>query len=104
MTSLDLALVGNGTIGALVSPLSEVVWACFPRFDGDPVFCSLLRERAGDTDFGLFAVDLIDVVKYEQAYLVKTPMLVTLLHDRHCRCAVVTYLSPWFRQYLRLFF
>src|SRR5204862_316525 len=61
MTSLDLALVGNGTIGALVSPLSEVVWACFPRFDGDPVFCSLLRERAGDTDFGFFAVDLIEV-------------------------------------------
>src|SRR5207247_8599794 len=55
--------VGNGTIGALVSPLSEVVWACFPRFDGDPVSCSLLRERAGDTDFGFFDVDLIDVVK-----------------------------------------
>src|SRR5256886_11708240 len=76
MTSLDLALVGNGTIGALVSPLSEVVWACFPRFDGDPVFCSLLRERAGDTDFGFFAVDLIDVVKDEQTYLVNTPILV----------------------------
>src|SRR5947207_2648984 len=103
MTSLDLALVGNGTIGALVSPLSEVVWACFPRFDGDPVFCSLLRERAGDTDFGLFAVDLIDVVKDEQAYLVNTPILVTRLHDRHGGCVEVTDFAPRFRQYGRLF-
>src|SRR3989454_9065233 len=103
MTSLDLALVGNGTIGALVSPLSEVVWACFPRFDGDPVFCSLLRERARDTDFGFLAVDLIDVVKDEQAYLVNTPILVTRLHDRHGGCVEVTDFAPRFRQYGRLF-
>ena len=103
MTSLDLALVGNGTIGTLVSPLSEVVWACFPRFDGDPVFCSLLHERARDTDFGFFAVDLIDVVKDEQAYLVNTPILVTRLHDRHGGCVEVTDFAPRFRQYGRLF-
>src|SRR5206468_54881 len=103
MTSLDLALVGNGTIGALVSPLSEVVWACFPRFDGDPVFCSLLRERSGDTEFGFFAVDLIDVVKDEQTYLVNTPILVTRLHDRHGGCVEVTDFAPRFRQYGRPF-
>src|SRR5437870_10863663 len=103
MTSLDLALVGNGTIGALVNPLSEVVWACFPRFDGDPVFCSLLRERARDTDFGFFAVDLIDVAKDEQAYLVNTPILVTRLHDRHGGCIEITDFAPRFRQYGRLF-
>ncbi len=58
MTSLDLALIGNGTVGALVDPLGEVVWACFPRFDGDPAFCSLLRERTRDEDFGFLAVEL----------------------------------------------
>src|SRR5207247_8188297 len=97
MTSLDLALVGKGAIGTLVSPLSEVVWACFPRFDGDPVFCSLLHERARDTDFGFFAVDLIDVVKDEQAYLVNTPILVTRLHDRHGGWLEVTSFAPWLR-------
>src|SRR5581483_5646037 len=58
MTSLDLGLVGNGTIGALVDPHGEVVWACFPRFYCDPWFCSLLRAHAGDDDFGFFAVEL----------------------------------------------
>ena len=30
MTSLDLGLIGNGTIGALLDPLGDIVWACFP--------------------------------------------------------------------------
>ena len=37
MASLDLALIGNGTVGAFVDPAGEVNWACFPRFDGDPM-------------------------------------------------------------------
>ncbi len=40
--SLDLALIGNGRIGALVDERANIVWCCFPRFDGDPVFCALL--------------------------------------------------------------
>ena len=69
MTSLDLALIGNGTIGALVDPLGEVVWACFPRFDGDPAFCSLLRERTREGDFGFLAVELVDFAKENGATL-----------------------------------
>src|SRR5439155_1394530 len=37
VTSLDLGLIGNGTIGALLNPTGDIVWACFPRFDGDLV-------------------------------------------------------------------
>ena len=43
MSTLDLGLVGNCSIGALIDAKAEVTWACFPRFDGDAVFCSLLR-------------------------------------------------------------
>ena len=103
MTSLDLGLVGNGTIGVLVNPAGEVVWGCFPRFDGDPVFCSLLRERAGDQDFGFLGVELIDVAKQEQEYLLNTPILVTRLHDRSGGCIEVTDFAPRFRQYGRMF-
>ena len=60
MTDLELALIGNGTIAALVNPVGEIVWGCVPRLDGDPVFCSLLRERGGSSDFGYFTIDLID--------------------------------------------
>ena len=55
--SLDLALIGNGVIGALVSAEAEIVWTCVPRFDGDPVFCSLLRGPKQPDRKGVFAVD-----------------------------------------------
>ena len=103
MTSLDLALIGNGTVGALVDPLGEVVWACFPRFDGDPAFCSLLRERTGDDDFGFLAVELLDCAKQEQEYLANTPILVTRLYDRAGGCVEITDFAPRFRHHGRMF-
>ncbi len=103
MTSLDLALIGNGTLGALVSPLGEIAWACFPRFDGDPAFCSLLRERAGDGDFGFLTVELVDFAKDEQEYLANTPILVTRLHDRHGGAVEITDFAPKFHHHGRIF-
>ncbi len=103
MSSLELALIGNGTVGALVDADAEVVWACFPRFDGDPAFCSLLRERAREEDFGYFAVDLIDRVKAEQQYMANTPILLTRLYDRHGGAIEVTDFAPRFRQHGRIF-
>ena len=98
MTSLDLGLIGNGTIGALVNPPGDIVWACFPRFDGDPAFCSLLRERTHDQDFGFCAVELVDFAKHEQEYLVNTPILVTRLYDGTGGCVEITDFAPRFRQ------
>ena len=103
MNSLDLGLVGNGTIGALVNPLGEVVWGCFPRFDGDPVFCSLLRERRGEEDFGFLAVELDDTARDEQAYVLNTPILATRLYDRQGGCIEITDFAPRFRQFGRMF-
>jgi GH15 family glucan-1,4-alpha-glucosidase len=103
MSSLDLALVGNGTIGALVNPLSEVVWGCFPSFDGDPALCSLLRQRTHESDFGFFVVELSDVARAEQEYLVNTPMLVTRLYDRAGAGVEITDFAPRFHQYGRMF-
>ena len=102
MTSLDLGLIGNGTIGALLNPTADIVWACFPRFDGDPVFCSLLRGPTRDADFGCFAVELGDFVRAEQEYLVNTPILVTRLYDRTGGCVEITDAAPRFRQYGRM--
>ena len=102
MTSLDLALIGNGTVGALVDPLGEVVWACFPRFDGDPAFCSLLRERTRGEDFGFLAVELLDCARQEQEYLVNTPILVTRLYDRAGGGVEITDFAPRFRHHGRM--
>jgi len=103
MNTLDLGLIGNSTVGALVDRLGEIVWACLPRFDGDAVFCSLLRERKSATDFGFFTVELVDFARADQEYLTNTAILVTRLYDRHGGGIELTDFAPRFRQYGRMF-
>ena len=103
MSSLDLALIGNCSVGALIDARAEIVWASFPRFDGDPLFCSLLRERRGAEDFGYFAVDIADFARSEQNYLENTAILVTRLFDSHGGCVEVTDFAPRFGRYGRTF-
>jgi GH15 family glucan-1,4-alpha-glucosidase len=97
MSSLDLALIGNGTIGGLIDSAGTVVWGCFPRFDGDPAFCTLLGGE------GVFAVELVDGTRQEQEYLPNTPILVTRLFDGTGGGVEVTDFAPRFRQFGRLF-
>ena len=60
MRTLDLALIGNGRIGLLVEASGRIVWGCFPRFDGDPMFCALLDDAPDDRARGQFAIELSD--------------------------------------------
>jgi len=103
VNSLDLGLVGNGTISALVNPAGEIVWACFPRFDGDPAFCSLLHERSGTDAAGFFAAELIDCVRTEQEYLANTPVLITRQYDSSGSAIEITDFAPRFRHFERMF-
>ena len=103
MATLDLALIGNGTIGALVDAQGEITWACVPRFDGDPVFCSLLKEPERPDDFGFFAVELLDRVREEQEYVPNTPILITRLHDGSGGVIEIADFAPRFRQFGRMF-
>ena len=52
MSSLDLGVVGNGTYGALIDKWARIVWCCLPRFDGDPVFYSLLNGEGAEEGDG----------------------------------------------------
>jgi GH15 family glucan-1,4-alpha-glucosidase len=103
VASLDLALIGNGTIGALMDPAGEITWACFPRLDGDPMFCSLLRPRRGEDDIGFFAVELLDGVTTEQRYLQNTPVVVTRLTDAAGGAIEITDFAPRFVHHGRIF-
>jgi GH15 family glucan-1,4-alpha-glucosidase len=100
MKNLDLALIGNCTVGALIDEQANITWGCFPRFDGDPVFCSLLRDT---DDYGFFAIELADCERSEQHYLKNTAVLVTCLHDRHGGSVEITDFAPRFGQYGRMF-
>jgi hypothetical protein len=54
--SLDLALIGNCTVGALVDRAARIVWCCLPRFDSTPVFDALLRSTEGMPRSGVFTI------------------------------------------------
>ena len=57
MSKLDLAVIGNCSISALLDERARIVWCCLPRFDGDPVFCSLMNDhRDGKKGFFDFIV------------------------------------------------
>ncbi|MGE5384480.1 MAG: glycoside hydrolase family 15 protein [Betaproteobacteria bacterium] len=101
--NLDLALIGNCAVSALIDSQAEIVWSCLPRFDGDPVFCSLLRERQGNGDWGFFAIDLADLERSEQHYDDNTAVLITRLYDRHGGGVEITDFAPRFGQYGRMF-
>jgi GH15 family glucan-1,4-alpha-glucosidase len=98
--SLDLAVVGNGRTAALVTPLARIVWWCFPRFDGDPVFCRLL---SGDEEKGFTDVVLDGFVSSESSYDRNTAVVTTILRDRDGGVVRVTDFAPRFTQYGRTF-
>jgi GH15 family glucan-1,4-alpha-glucosidase len=103
ISSLDLGLIGNGRIGALINDGAEIVWSCLPRFDGDPVFCSLLKEHQDGEGFGYCTIDLVDRVAAKQFYITNSAVLVTRMTDSEGAVIEVTDFSPRFRQYGRMF-
>lgn len=101
--TLDLGLIGNGAIGALIDEQAEIVWCCLPRFDGDPMFCSLLKEHTDQDGFGYCSVELVEQISAEQFYLPNTAVLVTRLTDASGAVVEVTDFAPRFRQFGRIF-
>ncbi len=79
--SLDLALIGNCTISALVDRAGAIVWCCMPRFDADPVFHALLDSGGGLGEQGIFTIELEGVARSTQAYDPGTAVLRTQLFD-----------------------
>ena len=100
MSSLDLGIIGNCTISALIDRLGTVVWSCFPRFDGDPLFCKLLDDGE---EHGFYSIELDDLAETEQHYLPNTAVLVTRLTDRSGDGVEITDFAPRFLQFGRIF-
>jgi GH15 family glucan-1,4-alpha-glucosidase len=96
VTSLDLALIGNGAIGALIDAGGTVVWCCLPRFDGDPVFASLLAGDSNAKRVGIFAIELVGVERIEQQYAGDTAILVTRCYDKKGGGIEITDFCPRF--------
>jgi GH15 family glucan-1,4-alpha-glucosidase len=81
-SSLDLWLIGNCQVSALIDHAGTYVWACVPRVDGDPMFCALLRGEARVEDCtGIWLVQLEGCAAVRQSYLRNTAVLVSTFED-----------------------
>ncbi len=99
---LDLAVLGNCNIAALVDKFARIVWCCIPRFDGDPIFCQLLRDPALPPD-GHWDIELSDVKTTHQNYLKNSAVLETIQHDEHGNAIRIVDFIPRFIRWRRMF-
>lgn len=80
--SLDLWPIGNCQCSALVDKEGTFTWACLPRVDGDPVFCSLIDHGKADGDQrGFWSISLEGGKVVAQSYVRNTPILKTSFAD-----------------------
>jgi Glycosyl hydrolases family 15/Trehalase-like, N-terminal len=99
--SLDLGVVGNGSVSALIDANARITWCCLPSFNGDPAFCSLLSPTRGDS--GYFDVVLDGAVASTQRYIDNTAVLVTRLDAADGSAIEITDFAPRFKQHGRMF-
>ena len=99
MQSLDLAIIGNCTYAGLLDSRARLVWACMPRFDGNPVFCDLLQPIE---PVGFYEVELDDLATSEQRYLPKTAIVETTLRSKSGDALKVQDFAPRFKRHGRL--
>jgi GH15 family glucan-1,4-alpha-glucosidase len=102
MSDLDLAVIGNCQIAALLDRRARIVWACVPRFDGDPAFCSLLNGN-GEAAAGFYDVELQAFARSEQRYLPNTAIVETVLHDSSGAAVKIIDFAPRMQQHGRFY-
>jgi len=98
--SLELGLIGNCQVSALIDADGRMVWGCMPRLDSEPVFSALVD---GEADRGFFAIELAACEHRKQYYERNTAILRTELHDTHGNAIRITDFAPRFAQFGRRF-
>ncbi|MEM8841913.1 MAG: glycoside hydrolase family 15 protein, partial [Pseudomonadota bacterium] len=76
---MDLGVIGNCAVAALVDKQASIQWFCLPRLDGDPVFHALLGPGPGQAGDGAFSIELDGLASTEQHYDPNTAVLTTVL-------------------------
>jgi GH15 family glucan-1,4-alpha-glucosidase len=100
---VNYGVIGNCQVAALIDEQARMVWACLPRPDGDPVFSALLQKEGGDSDKGVFAIDMIELTRSEQTYLRNSAIIETRLYDAHGGAVRILDFAPRFRSRGRVF-
>ncbi|WP_430387181.1 glycoside hydrolase family 15 protein [Blastomonas fulva] len=98
--AMNLWPIGNCEIAALIDSKASIRWGCLPRFDGDPVFCSLLEP---EKDHGFWDVLLEGCTRIEQHYVRNTPVLVTRMSADCGNVIEIVDFMPRYQRHGRMF-
>src|SRR5688572_19864500 len=101
MPDLNLAVIGNSIVAALVDRRARIVWYCLPRFDGDPAFSCLLD--GDDPAGGFYEVAIENFAEAKQEYQPNSAILVTTLTDDRGGAVRITDFAPRFKQHDRVY-
>lgn len=105
VTNLNLGIIGNCTVNAAIDEQGRIVWSCYPRPDGDPVFYALLNgpEPFAASVSGFCAIEIENFVRAEQQYIQNTAVLKTTLYDGSGQAVEITDFAPRFELFGRVF-
>src|SRR5271168_1738020 len=89
-TLADIGIIGNGQITALARADGSLPWCCWPRPDGDPIFCGLLQREPAPASFGVFDVTVVDQTECELGYERNTAILESRARDAQGNAVRIT--------------
>jgi pentatricopeptide repeat protein len=101
--TLNLGVIGNCIISALIDRDARVVWNCLPRLDGDPVFHALIDATDATEAAGFWSIELSGAHRSEQSYLDNTAILCTRLYGDDGAAIEVIDFCPRFEVRGRMF-
>lgn len=100
---MNLGLIGNCTVSALVTADGAIQWACLPRMDSPPLFHALVDAAENAPAQGQWRIDLEDMTQSRQHYVPNTGVLVTELWDSQGNGIAIHDFAPRFPWLERMF-
>jgi len=101
--SLELAMIGNCAISALIDERASIVWCCMPRFDSTPAFDALINSHGERPAEGAMTVEIEDFARAEQSYDGGTAIVRTRLWDKRGAEIEISDFAPRFINRDRVF-
>lgn len=102
--NLDLAVIGNCTTAALINSSGRLLWSCWPHFNSNPIFSSLINQNEkGQSPTGFWDIRIKDFSHAKQFYQRNTAILETHLFSTNGDAVKIIDFMPRFKHYGRVY-
>ncbi len=102
--NLDLAVIGNCETAALVNSSGRILWSCWPYFDSNPLFSSLINQNEeGKSENGFWDIRIKGFSHAKQFYQRNTAILETHLFSEKGDAVRIIDFMPRYKHYDRFF-